>query len=173
MISKILIYGFASISAILLVEGTPLLDSSLATRGATPCDVGGTPQLYKDYFGDSCPPVNVMNKDGSCPMDATNPFLRCGSYCEVKQTFFYDQEKPVVNNPYCHGPLTCTVSQSEAFTYTWTANINVGFSKYITAAITGGYNSADAITNLQSTAVTLKFGECGYFTFLPLLHYSW
>ena len=87
--------------------------------------------------------------------------------------FTYDQEKPVVNNPYCHGPLTCTISESKAFTYTYTGTFNLAWTKAFTAGVTGGFNYAEATTQLQSTSVNLKAGECGYFTFLPELHDSW
>lgn len=149
---------------------TPNIGSHLYPR-ANPCEPGGTPILYQEYHTDLCPPRNSMVSDGSCPIA---PEQGCGPlYCEVRQSFYYAQEKPVVNNPYCHGPLTCTVTEMKAFTYTYTGSFNAAWTKAFTLGVTGGFSYADTTTNLQSTSVNLKAGECGYFTFLPELHSSW
>ena len=153
-----------------LAASSPL--SSLHKR-ASPCEPGGTPIVNKDYFADLCPPAISMNGDGTCPVDGGSFANGCDSYCEVKQTFFYDQEKPVVNNPYCHGPNTCTITTTKAFTYTYSASFNTAWTKAFTAGITGGFSYADTTTQLQSVSVNLAEGQCGYFTFLPLLHNSW
>ena len=170
MIPNRSIYGVAALGAILLVDASPLQATNLNSRTASPCAPGGTPILYKEYGGDLCPAKNIMNSDGSCP---TRGDQSCGSYCEIRQEFTYDQEKPVVKNPYCHGPLTCTITESKAFTYTYSGTVNAAWTKLFTLGMTGGFSYADATTVLQSTSVNLKAGECGYFTFLPQLHHSW
>jgi len=161
-------------SSIRLGKASPALstrdvDSHLYPRN-NPCQPGGTPVLYKEYFPDSCPPALALNSDGSCPLSKASS---CTSYCEIKTTFTYDQEIPVVNNPYCHGPLTCTVSESKAMAYTYTFMFNAAWTKAFTAGITGGFSYAQTITQLRSTSVKLGDNECGYFTFLPTLHSSW
>ncbi len=173
MISKSFIHIFTSLSTVLVVQAVPLSTPNIGSHlypRANPCEPGGTPILYQDYYGDMCPPKNSMNSDGSCPTPADQ---NCVAYCEVRQSFSYDQEKPVVNNPYCHGPLTCTVTDSKTFTYTYSGSVNAAWTKAFTLGVTGGFSYASATTNLQSTSVNLKAGECGYFTFLPELHNSW
>ncbi len=163
--------------------GVSVLANPLMTRDigahlyprANPCEPGGTPILYKEYHSDLCPPKFRLKPppDNSCPLEWQTFAEGCTTYCEIRQWFSYGQEVPVVNNPYCHGPLTCKVSSSKATTYTWSAHVNAGWMKAFVAGITGGYSSADTITTLQSTLIDLKRGECGYFTFLPTLHNSW
>lgn len=154
------------------IIGSPLV--SLFPR-TDPCSPGGTPILYQNYSTVQCPPAYVLLADGSCPVNFNGLGTSCISYCEVWQYFTYDEEKPVVNNPYCYGPLTCTVTTSKAFTYTYNVgiSISVGLSQALTAGITGGLSYASATTQLQSTSVNLAEGQCGYFTFLPILHTSW
>ena len=72
--------------------------------GINPCQQGATPILYQDYYADQCPPALSLNPDGPYPVSG-GTFTNCDAYCEVKLTFTYDEEKPVLNNPYCHGPL--------------------------------------------------------------------
>ena len=153
---------------------TPNIGSHLSPR-TNPCEPGGTPILYQEYHRNLCPPRIVMNADGSCPMSVDFASSTCIGYCEVRQYFFYDQEQPVTDNPYCHGPLTCTVSTSQAFTYRFQSggSISLKLANALTAGITGGLNYESATTQLQSTSITLPAGSCGYFTFLPELRTSW
>ncbi len=153
---------------------TPNIGSHLYPR-TNPCQPGGTPILYQFYYANLCPPSITMNADGSCPVSEDFASFSCVGYCEVRQYFFYDQEQPVIDNPYCHGPLTCTVSMSQAFTYTYQSggSISLKILDALTLGITGGLNYASAKTQLQSTSINLPAGQCGYFTFLPELHTSW
>lgn len=156
-----------------LTTSSPL--SNLSPR-TNPCSPGGTPILYQPYWTDQCPPKNSLLPGGSCPVGFSAFSASCVSYCEIQQRFTYDEEKPVVNNPYCHGPLTCTVSTSQAFTYTLSVTgkiIDVDWTKALSSGITGGLSYASATTQLQSTSVNLAEGQCGYFTFLPELRTSW
>lgn len=164
--------ALALLSSPSLITGSPL--SSIFPR-TDPCSPGGTPILYQDYYSNQCPPTNVLLAGGSCPVNFNGLGTSCISYCEVRQYFTYDEEQPVVNNPYCYGPLACTVTTSKAFTYTYNAggSISVTLSKVLTAGITGGLSYASATTQLQSTSINLVSGQCGYFTFLPILHTSW
>ncbi|KAL9125960.1 MAG: hypothetical protein Q9217_004904, partial [Psora testacea] len=136
-----------------------------------PCQPGGRPILYaKEYGTDSCPPKYTLNPDGTCPMNTADD---CEVYCEIRQRFFYDQEQPV-NNGYCHGPLTCTVTTAQTRTWTksGTGNIGVSLLKVLNIGITGGLSFAEANMVLTSTSINLNDTSCGYFTFLPQLHES-
>ena len=180
---------FTLVAALLtLVTASPMTSddkSFILTRDAppTPCSPGGQPILYKNYSDTGlCGPakhLSGLDKDGSiiCPgkFDITGA-ATCNTWCEVYQEFIYDVEQPVKNNPYCHGPMTCTVSDSQAFTYTYSGQINVGLGsaiKALSGGVTGGFSLAVADTQLVSKSVTLKQGECGYMTFIPELHLSW
>jgi hypothetical protein len=136
---------------------------------AGPCSPGGTPILYKEYHADLCPPTNSMDSDGLCPATFAN---YCKAYCEVRTTFTYGVEQPL-DNPYCHGPLTCSVGTNKATTYTWTGSVNPSWLDALGLGITGGYSSATMTTDVRSTSVNLGDGQCGYFSFLPILHDSW
>ena len=155
-------------------SSTPLSDSSshLAQllRRTAPCDPGQIPILYtKEYRAEDCPPAIVMNKDGSCPIKVS----ACASYCEVHQNFYYGQEVPL-DNGFCHGPLTCTITSTNTKTYTYNGGANVGatIAKVFNIGVTGGYSSAEAITDTRTTSINLQQNQCGYFTFLPILHDS-
>ncbi len=172
MYSKRMLQSFAVLSSISLLEASPFSTparTSQLQRRANPCQPGGTPILYKEYHGDSCPPPIVLDPAGFCPADFKK---NCISYCEIRQSFTYDSEKPV-DNSYCHGPLTCTVGSNKATTYTFTGNINLKFLEAFGFGVTGGYNQASATTDIRSTSVKLDDNHCGYFTFLPILHHSW
>ena len=169
MYSHHALHILALLASTSLIGATPLTTLQRLQRRANPCEAGGTPILYKEYHGDLCPPKISMDGNGNCPADFHK---KCISYCEVRQEFTYDQEKPV-DNGYCHGPLTCTVGSNKATTYTYTGSINNKWLDALGFGITGGYSSAVATTDVRSTSVKLESGECGYFTFLPILHHSW
>ena len=166
--------GFAFLGAAALVSASPLTNLELARRSllprTNPCESGGNPILYdKEYHADLCPPALVMNPDGSCPTQ----FQDCTSYCEVRQTFTYAQEIPL-DQPYCHGPLTCSISSNKATSYTFTGSISApNWLKALGIGITGGYSTSTTTTDVRTTSVNLAQGQCGYFTFLPILHDSW
>ena len=136
---------------------------------ADPCSPGGTPILYKEYGADLCPPPNTMDSHGDCPATFKN---NCKAYCEVRTTFAYGVEQPL-DNPYCHGPLTCTVGTNKATAYTWSGSVNPSWLDALGIGITGGYSSQTTTTDVRSTSVNLADGQCGYFTFLPILRDSW
>ena len=161
---------------------TPKPNLNLFERATTPCQPGGTPILYKDYYngpeGLCGPPKTALglndNNNIICPGNFAD---HCYTYCEIYQYFQYDVEQPVIANPACHGPLTCTVTDSMAFTYTYSGTFNVGIgsdlAKVLSAGVTGGFTYASAKTQLVAKSVNLAKGQCGYMTFLPQLHYSW
>ena len=163
-------------SATFIAQLAPGIDCAAhfpLVRRANPCEPGGTPILYtKEYHAEDCPPKHVMNSDGSCQMDIQE---NCDTFCEVRTNFFYDQEVPVGKDPYCHGPFTCTLSESDAKTYTYSGSGTIGgtIAKALNLGVTGGFNYASAKTQLRSTSVNLNQGQCGYFSFLPELKETW
>ena len=160
---------------------TPNSNLNLLGRATTPCQPGGQPILYQNYYnapyGLCGPPKNALGLDGENIICPGNFGDSCYTYCEVYQYFQYDVEQPVVANPYCHGPLTCTVTDSMAFTYTYSGSFNAGLgsdlTKVLSAGVTGGFSYASAKTQLIAKSISLTSGQCGYMTFLPELHYSW
>lgn len=167
-------HAVALLSSASLIAASPLTKLELARRillpRTNPCQPGGNPILYdKEYHSDLCPPANVMNADGSCPTQ----FQDCTSYCEVRQTFTYAQEVPL-DQPYCHGPLTCSISSNKATSYTYTGSISArNWLRALGLGITGGYSTSTTTTDVRTTSVELAQGQCGYFTFLPIMHDSW
>lgn len=179
--------AFITLSSLILVVSpspltTPNSKFNLFERTPNPCQPGGTPILYKDYYNgpqDLCgPPKTLLGLDDSgntiCPGSFADD---CYTYCEIYQYFQYDVEQPIIANPICHGPLTCTVTDSMAFTYTYSGSFNVRLGSEITkvigAGITGGFTYASAKTQLVAKSISLENGQCGFMTFLPQLHYSW
>ena len=166
--------AIALLASVSLVSAGPLTILESARRSllprTNPCEPGGNPILYdKEYHADLCPPAFVMNPDGSCPTQ----FQDCTSYCEVRQTFTYAQEIPL-DQPYCHGPLTCSISSNKATSYTYSGSISApNWLKALGIGITGGYSISTTTTDVRTTSVNLAQGQCGYFTFLPILHDSW
>ena len=164
------LFFFSSIvSSIPFAEPGPNLAKLL--KRDTPCDPGNVPILYtKEYTTADCPPKYTMKPDGTCPVSVDDG---CTSYCEVRQNFYYGEEVPL-DNGFCHGPLTCSIADSKTKSYTWNGGGNVGGSiaKILNIGVTGGYSQATTNTQTKTTSIPLKQGQCGYFTYLPILHDS-
>ena len=141
------------------------------------CDwVDAEPVLYKQYYDTDCPPAKQLQPDGSCEVHPTDHFDAgsCENYCQIRTNYFYGQEQPFPNS-YCHGPLTCTITQTATTTYNWNINIpiSVRLKDIFSIGITGGIGSSVAVAVARSTSVKLDPNSCGYFTFLPIIHESW
>lgn len=148
------------------IEGT----STLAKRNV--CDgINATPILYHEYRGDVCPPKNVMDKDGNCPGQDWYD-NGCASYCQVRTTFTYRTEAPI-GNSYCHGPFTCTITDTQTTTITKTVNLNLAWTKGFNLGISGGFSYADAEAKARAYTVKLEDGQCGYFTIVPVFKDVW
>jgi hypothetical protein len=82
------------------------------------CDwVNAEPVLYQEYYGDSCPPANELLPNGACSI-STSTRPPCAKFCQNRTTFRFGQEQPYPGNRgYCHGPLTCTITDTT--TTTW------------------------------------------------------
>ena len=164
--------GLALLSSVYFIRASPLSTPKVFPHlypRADPCSPGGTPILYQEYHADLCPPANTMDSNGDCTATFAN---YCQAYCEVRTTFTYGVEQPL-DNPYCHGPLTCSVGSNKATAYTWTGSVNPNWLSALGLGITGGYSSQTTTTDVRTTSVNLPDGQCGYFTFLPILHDSW
>lgn len=166
--TSILLTGLCTTASVLKVENL----NALHERATNPCLPDGNPALYKEYRSDICPAKYQMDDKGNCGPEYNKKDFRCVSFCEVRQEFTYEEEQPVPNT-YCHGPLTCLVSETTTTTWTYDGHVNVGWSQGLQAGITGGLSYASATTTTRTTSVVLKDGECGYFTFLPIVHHSW
>ncbi|KAI1074066.1 hypothetical protein F5B20DRAFT_565097 [Whalleya microplaca] len=151
------------------------LPTSVSKRNV--CDgKNAEPILYHEYGNKQCPPHWHFAKDGHCELPATKiggffGHKVCQSYCEVRTSYHYGQEVIFVSNPYCHGPMTCSISESAStsWSYTFKAPKVVDI---LTKGITGGISYSNSHAKAQSKSVNLMDGECGYFTFLPILKTS-
>ncbi|KAH7084167.1 hypothetical protein FB567DRAFT_580786 [Paraphoma chrysanthemicola] len=156
--------------------------SSLDIAKRNPCDgVNAEPVLYHDYKGDVCPPPFTFTSPGQCQMKRYKPkgnifqHLYCGGYCEENVRFFYGREVMFLASPYCHGPMTCTITDTE--TTAWAFSISfpqfsAKLTEIFTAGITGSISSTTSTAKAIAKAVKLEQNECGYFTWIPILRES-
>ena len=165
-----------------------------------PCDgKDAEPILYHDYKNDLCPPPMGFESPGVCHMKKQendglwwNPFrgFHCGGFCEEnvgvqdkgliaadqgqQVRFFYGQESMFLSNPYCHGPMTCGITDTT--TTAWAYTINFPLSGKIadfSGGVTGGVSNTNTVARAVNKAVKLEHNECGYFTWIPILRESW
>lgn len=157
----------------LITIANPLNLNHLLPR-STPCDLGSRPIVYNEYHVSDCPPKASLDSSGSCP-PLSSDFLLCQSYCEIRTTFTYTQEIPLSKSGYCHGPLTCSVTDTDTKTFTYTGSGNVGgtLAKVLNIGVTGGYSQAQTKTSTETKSIALKQNECGYITFIPIVRTSW
>ena len=161
--------SLALLSSVYFIRATPLPPQKSSHISTHECSPGGTPNLYQEYHADLCPPTNTMDSNGDCTATFAN---YCQAYCEVRTTFTCGVEQPL-DNLCCHGPLTCSVASNEATAYIWTGSVNPNWLSALGLGITGGYSSQTTTTDVRTTSVNLPDGQCGCFTFLPILHDSW
>jgi hypothetical protein len=64
---------------------------------------------------------------------------------------------------------------TDAKTVTITKSIsgNLGYSKGIVGGITGQFQYADATARGKNVLVKLDEGQCGYYTFVPIVREVW
>lgn len=66
--------GLALLSVASAAPASKQVSSAHSLGKRDVCDgVDATPVLYTEYHADSCPPVNVMNGDGTCPGQGKRP----------------------------------------------------------------------------------------------------
>ena len=141
------------------------------------------PVLYKEYGSDSCPPKYTMKEDGSCPTQKQHPSFwggnSCAGYCEVRTSYRYGRESIFLANPYCHGygqkGASCTITDTKTTTaaVTFSVPATVKFTDALSVGITGGYTQTWSQAFAQAKSITLSEGECGYWTFLPIIKDTW
>ena len=87
-------------------------------------------------------------------------------------TFYYATEVPYPNM-YCHGPLTCTLTESQTTTVTWSTSLSPKFLDALKVGVTGTFSHATANSKARSFQIKLEQGQCGYFTFVPIAKSIW
>ncbi|MDI1490506.1 MAG: hypothetical protein OHK93_001710 [Ramalina farinacea] len=134
------------------------------------------PILYHPYGTDVCPPIIHLNADGTCPSTFSGYDIHlCTSFCQLSTTFTYITESPFTENPFCHGPQSCTITNTVTTTVTWSANAGIKIDPPklygVQFGVTGGfsYASARATAEARSFSVKLDQNQCGYFTFIPII----
>ena len=157
--------------------------SSLEKRNV--CDwKDAEPILYHQYENDVCPPhLQMKLPERVCPTEKQHTSFfggnACAGYCEVRTNYFYGRESIFLANPYCHGfgqkGATCSISDTETTTAAINFNIPVAikFADALTAGISGGYTKTWSQAIAQTRSITLSEGECGYWTFLPIIKETW
>ncbi|PLN85513.1 hypothetical protein BDW42DRAFT_160637 [Aspergillus taichungensis] len=149
-----------------LVASASPVEHSLMRRDV--CDgVNATPVLYHEYRGDKCKPKYTMNKDGVCN-HAHWPENKCAAYCQVRTNFFYGQERPFPNT-YCHGPESCTITATHTVTVGWSITISPQIQNAMKVGVSGGFSGSSGDAFARSYSVKLESGQCGYFTFVPVV----
>ena len=171
-------------SLFLLVTAVALsISQSFDKRNA--CDwIDAEPLLYHEYGTDACPPIVALNKDGSCPVRSYRErglfhSTGCAGFCEIRTTYYYGRESIFLANPYCHGygekAATCSISETQTTTASLSFNVpvSVKYTDALSFGITGGYSQTWSQAIAQSKSISLSQGECGYWTFLPIVKETW
>ncbi|KAK9418565.1 hypothetical protein SUNI508_08053 [Seiridium unicorne] len=87
-----------------------------------PCDgINASPILYHEYGENDCPATNKFGKDGVCSghFDVQKD---CSVFCQVRTTFSYGRERPSPKS-YCHGPMTCGITETSSTSWAAQAQI--------------------------------------------------
>lgn len=153
-----------------LVASASPVEHSLARRDV--CDgENATPVLYHEYRGDKCKPKYSMNKDGVCN-HAHWPENKCAAYCQVRTKFTYGQERPFPNT-YCHGPESCTITSTHTVTVGWSVTISPQIQSAMKVGVSGGFSGSSGDAFARSYSIKLESGQCGYFTYVPVVKEVW
>lgn len=91
----------------------------------------------------------------------------CNSFCEDHTTFWYGKESPITNS-YCHGPFTCTITDTTTTTIGTSGTYKVDWELALKMGITGGFTYSAATAHARAFAVKLEQNQCGYFTVVPV-----
>jgi hypothetical protein len=162
--------------AIALVSSSPF-NLTLTKRNV--CDwKNAEPILYHEYNRDTCPPHYNLDARGICfiqPEKATwSKGPNCDAFCEIRTTYYYGTESLFLSNGYCHGPMTCTITDTTTTALAASVQIpSSGKGDVYSLGITGGLTYTWTDAHAEAKAVKLENGECGYFTFLPIFKSVW
>ncbi|KAI1264081.1 hypothetical protein F5Y18DRAFT_428587 [Xylariaceae sp. FL1019] len=151
----------------LLAQATPL--TSIIRRN--PCDgIDLLPVIDHEYREDECPAINKFEPQIPAQCQGVTPSVECASFCQVRTEFQFGREAPL-NGTFCHGPINCTVSSSDTTTIGYKGGVTIGQNLFnaIEAGVTAGYVQGDAHAIAEDSSVHLDKGECGYFTFVPVM----
>lgn len=156
-----------------IAHATPML---LKKRNA--CDWQGVePILYHKYGTDDCPPKLKVDGRGNCPVEyhKFDDEQTCVGFCEQTTEYKYGRESIFLANPYCHGPMSCSISDTVtvATGHTFSSSLNIKFNDVLSGGISGGETITNSFAHAQTKSISLKEGECGYFTFLPIIKKTW
>lgn len=86
--------------------------------------------------------------------------------------FVYGTEAPF-DNSYCHGPFSCSITDTTSLTITWTGTATVQQLEGLSIGVSGSYSHSSATANARTYAINLPAGSCGYFTFVPVRKDVW
>lgn len=102
------------------------------TRALNVCDwVNASPLLYHQYGEESCPARYHHQSNGlDCEWRVVpGDFYSCDSFCQIRTSFSYAMESPILSNPYCFGPVTCSVGPNDYTVYNGGQNIGDSVDK--------------------------------------------
>ncbi|KAI9844347.1 MAG: hypothetical protein M1837_005651 [Sclerophora amabilis] len=91
----------------------------------------------------------------------------CAAFCQVRTNFQYGKEQ-IFPKSYCRGPATCTISENNTTTVSWTGKAQSKFVKALEVGVSGGYSTQTANATASASSVKLESGQCGYFAFVPI-----
>ena len=170
-------YTSSLLTAAILSVSANALPSQLAKRD--PCDwKNAEPILYHEYNSEACPPRLVVDRHGDCPMKLTErkpgTFI-CAGFCQESTENYYGRETIFLANPYCHGPMTCAIQETKTVQvqYSFSSSIGLKVKEVFNLGISGGVSETTSTARAQTKSVSLKEGQCGYFTFIPIFKSSW
>ncbi|KAF1988733.1 hypothetical protein K402DRAFT_452501 [Aulographum hederae CBS 113979] len=171
--SSLAILLASSAYAVRINKRQPLLRSAGSKRDV--CNLSDRnfePILWHEYGEADCPVERHM-REGHCPPaddDGSNMSDICMGFCQVRTWFHQEKEQPIINS-YCHGPFTCTITDTHTDTWTWNGGIKLDGSilKVLSLGISGGLSVASAMMHSTAFQVHLNPNECGYFTMLPIV----
>jgi hypothetical protein len=115
------------------------------------------PELYYDYYGNECPPINSILPNGFCDTIDDRP---CNGFCQIKTTFHYGEEQPFDIYPDGRGPSSCTISSGTKVTYSWKFKGSTSWKvDAINLGINGGYSKSGGMSQGWNLRRELAAGE--------------
>lgn len=140
-----------------------------------PCDGLEYPQitLYEDYSEPLCPAPKHLDDQGACE-DSGDPRQDCSSFCQLTTTYVWARESPFFRSE-CHYPMRCELRETDSTEWSVDGYISGSpqFQKAIDAGITGGIGSSSGRAIGHSWFIKPAPGECGYFTWVPVVKRTW